>query len=758
SEAAVQPYLDARVSLAALNSPSTCVLAGSIEAITRLEEQWNQQNIVSRRVNAQHAFHSTMLDPVREHLTRLVKTCTLHTPRIPYISNVTGTWITDEQATDPGYWAEHMCQTVRFTDGVGRLLEQSAYALLEVGPGQALGSFVKQHPACTRERMPMVVATLPTSAEPQSSYAALLTAVGQVWQLGVPIDWQQANAGKPRTQLALPTYPFERQRYWFEIAEGRGKRALGAPQGKRADIGDWFYAPAWEKAPLSAHVQQAELRTWLLFVDAEGLGQELADQLAKQGHIPVCVQSGAQFAQVQERQFTLRPHAAEDYIALLAELQRADQLPQTIVHGWNLPPLMQEMTEGQRFNAYQERGLYSLLFLAQALGGLIENEHHAAFQIITLSNAMQHVTGHEALCPAQATLLAACKVIPQEYQNITCRSIDLLVSEVPAAELLLAELLTPSRDTSVAYRSSERHVQIFTPLRLEQPNQESLSLRERGVYLITGGLGGLGLVIGSYLAQTVQARLVMLGRAPLLARTEWQNWLEQHEAQDTISVKIKSIQALEALGAEVLVLQADVADEVQICRAVAEAEAHFGALHGVIHAAGVFEEQAFGVIQEIDPRAVCESHFQPKVYGTMALEKALGERPLDFCLLFSSLVSVLGGLAFVGYTAANACMDALTYQHNQRSSVQWTSLGWDIWQVKEERHGVHRYGVMGSTVSLYAMTAEEGVDAFARLLAAKEHEHMIVSTGDIQERIRRWIRLETMQGSQPRTASTPILR
>ncbi len=177
-------------------------------------------------------------------------------------------------------------------------------------------------------------------------------------------------------------------------------------------------------------------------------------------------------------------------------------------------------------------------------------------------------------------------------------------------------------------------------------------------------------------------------------------------------------------------------------------------MHGVIHAAGIFDETAFGVIQEIDPVAVCEAHFQPKVYGTLALQQALQDCSLDFCVLFSSLVSVLGGLGFVGYTAANAYMDALAHQHNQTATTRWTSLGWDIWQVKEERHGVHRYGVMGSTVSLYSMTAQEGLDAFTRMLAVRDVTHIITSTGDIEERIRRWVRLETVQESTRRATST----
>src|SRR5262249_48954334 len=155
---------------------------GPEEAIAHVERLLNQREIAHRRVETTHAFHSSMLAPVQAELIALLQTMQLNAPTVPYISNVTGTWITPEQATDPAYWAQHMCQTVRFADGVEHLLQESAYLLLEVGPGQALGSFVRQHPACDRERMQLIFATLPAAREHhagKSEQAALLHALGQ---------------------------------------------------------------------------------------------------------------------------------------------------------------------------------------------------------------------------------------------------------------------------------------------------------------------------------------------------------------------------------------------------------------------------------------------------------------------------------------------------------------------------------------------------------------------------------------------------
>src|SRR5262249_41028729 len=149
-------------------------------------------------------------------LTAVARTLTLQPPTVPYLSNVTGTWITAAQATDPSYWAEHLCQTVRFGDGIAELVASTAQVVLEVGPGQALSSFVKQHPACRREQLSQVLATLPSASERTGDLAYLLGTLGRLWLAGVAVDWSGFNAHEQRRRVPLPTYPFERQRFWVE--------------------------------------------------------------------------------------------------------------------------------------------------------------------------------------------------------------------------------------------------------------------------------------------------------------------------------------------------------------------------------------------------------------------------------------------------------------------------------------------------------------------------------------------------------------
>lgn len=204
AEKDVHPYLSQEISLAVVSSPMTCVLAGTEQAIKRLKQHFLSSDIVCSMVTSSYAFHSPLLSPLREAVTEVARKLTLLPPHIPYISNVTGTWITDSEATNAGYWATHMCQTVRFADGVQRLLENSDNFVLEVGPGRSLSSFVKQHPACGMERMPFVQPTLPLMHERQSCKYSLSQTIGRLWQAGVGINWIGFHTHEQRHLVALP--------------------------------------------------------------------------------------------------------------------------------------------------------------------------------------------------------------------------------------------------------------------------------------------------------------------------------------------------------------------------------------------------------------------------------------------------------------------------------------------------------------------------------------------------------------------------
>ncbi len=213
-EEEVQSHLGQRLSLAAVNSPMSCVVSGPIGDVDVLQHQLLESGIECRRLHTSHAFHSMMMDPILETFAGRVKEIDLQPPHIPYISNVSGTWISEVEATDPSYWVNHIRQTVRFSDGLQVLLQDSEQILLEIGPGQTLSTFARRHPKKVKSQD--VVSSLRHPKEQTPEFAFLLNSLGRLWLAGVKIDWSQFYALETRLRVPLPTYPFERKRYWVE--------------------------------------------------------------------------------------------------------------------------------------------------------------------------------------------------------------------------------------------------------------------------------------------------------------------------------------------------------------------------------------------------------------------------------------------------------------------------------------------------------------------------------------------------------------
>ncbi|MDJ0845095.1 type I polyketide synthase [Crocosphaera sp.] len=210
----IQPLLKAPLSLAVVNGVARCVVSGPREAIEQLVEQLKTQGIEGSLLHTSHAFHSAMMEPILEPFTAKVRGIALNAPQIPYISNVTGTWITPEEATDPTYWAQHLRQTVQFAPGIEQLLQQPEHILLEVGPGRTLSTLAMQHPSKTPEQK--ILTSVRHPKQKQSDLAFILKSLGQLWQEGVDIDWPGFYAQETRYRVPLPTYAFDKKRYWIE--------------------------------------------------------------------------------------------------------------------------------------------------------------------------------------------------------------------------------------------------------------------------------------------------------------------------------------------------------------------------------------------------------------------------------------------------------------------------------------------------------------------------------------------------------------
>jgi iturin family lipopeptide synthetase B len=746
-EEELKPLLEAfgnnDISLAAVNTPSRLVVSGTHRAVEDFELQMKFRGYECRALHTSHAFHSKMMEPILERFKNTVKRLQLNKKhlQIPYISNLTGDWITLAQASDPGYWAKHLRQPVRFSDGLARLLKKENAVLIEVGPGHSLSTFVTQHPQKTAAQK--VVNMIRHPREKAGDVYFLLSKLGELWLYGKTVDWEKYYAGEKRYRVSLPGYPFERQRYWIDQdpfnIKIEDRMILPGRLDKRTDISQWFYIPQWTRSALRPGDVPSPGRqtgsivpgTWLVFKDECGLGSALAQGLKeKQGEV-VIVQAGPAFGIIneQESQYQINPLHSADYNTLLEELQKRDKLPERVLHLWGVS---KDKKNNRGFPAETiERelntGFYSLLYFVQAIGNR-NITHNLRVEVVT--DHMQGVTGEEAICPGKAAIPAVVKCISREYPNIDCRSIDIVLPEPQTREheklidRLITEFSSASLDQVVAFRGAHRWVQSFEPMPMTEPSAVPALLKEKGVYMITGGLGGIGLILSQYLVDTVKARLILIGRSDFPSKKHWKKWLDTHDKENPTSQKIRKIQELEKAGGEVLVFSADVTDRKQVQKVVRHSLKHFGRINGIIHGAGLIQT---GIIREKTPESI-ERVLEPKVKGTLILEDLLtGIRP-DFVMLCSSLAVVIPPPGRVDYAAANAFLDAYAYYKSIKEDIPVISVNWDVWQ------GVGMAaGTPGDTMETpEGILPEQGAAAFGRILEyGRGFSQVVVSVRDL---------------------------
>jgi acyl transferase domain-containing protein len=253
--------------------------------VEELQTQLQAQGLEPVRLHTSHAFHSSMMEPALEAFVEQVSRLELKKPQLPYLSNVSGTWVTDEQATDPAYWAAHLRQGVRFSAGIEQLLQDETRIYLEIGPGNTLSGLVRQQ--LSPAAVSTVFSSLRHPREAIDDAAHLMQTLGGLWQAGSVVDWSCFSAEELRRRVPLPTYPFERQRYWIETASAPAELPR-APLTKRKDITDWLYVPSWKRTPSSSETgaddETMQPGHCLLFAEDTGLAGKLQQKLQDDGY------------------------------------------------------------------------------------------------------------------------------------------------------------------------------------------------------------------------------------------------------------------------------------------------------------------------------------------------------------------------------------------------------------------------------------------------------------------------------------------
>jgi len=716
-EAQINPCIKDRVSLAAVNAPELCVLAGPVAEIDLLAAELEIFNPI--RLEASHAFHSPLVEPIMEPLTRLASAFTLRPPRIPYLSNVSGAWIRDDEATSPGYWAKHLRNTVRFGDCLAEAVRKPGSILLEVGPGKVLSDLARRSFAD--------VPALPSLGEGTPNELAPARALASLWSAGAAIDWQAFYAGEKRRRVALPAYPFDRQSYWIDsgvtaasIAEAKSSLSVkNAPE-------DWLYAPTWKRVARRNRFRPEALRKttecWLVFNDERGIGASLAERLRQAGQIVFEVRSGEAFEDRGDRVFTVNPESPGDYALVLTALREADRLPRRIIHAWGVP-------SGEPAGNAAEigTGFDSLIYLAQALAAH-QTGDGVRLGIVTAN--LHRVLDERPSHPAGAAVLGVAAVLPKENPQIVCICIDLDRDEADAApptEEILAEMMADVPEGAVACRRGHRWIPEIDRIEIDRGGTES-SLHENGVYIVTHAMQELGFALAERLADRRHARVVLVDKTFFPHRSDWDNWVREQGEDDLISRRIARLKAIQG---QVRVLSADAANREQMARLAGEVERDFGAI------TGVFRLEAAAPTGLIQGKAVPPSAVLRKDLAELeAMEEIFARAKLR--VMISGNMGEIGGLGQSEQAARNGVLGLFAERLAQNGQPTITiELGTRAWSEAEEESpdsGSFIYQQLEEKRRRFGMTTEECLDAIERALAMNDDDpvlsRVIVSTRD----------------------------
>jgi acyl transferase domain-containing protein/thioesterase domain-containing protein len=667
SPEALAPYLGDDLDLAVVNGPEMCVASGADAALDRLAERLKAEDIHCQRIAINIAAHSRLLDPILDRFGDYLRSIDLYAPQIPVISNRTGQILTDVEAQSPDYWVSHLRGAVRFADGLSTLAETPSRVYLEVGPGKALTSLAGQHPKIDANQ---VINSLRHPDDATVDDAYFLATLGRIWAVGGSFDWGQYWGEARRNRVVLPTYAFQKSPYFIERAEPQAEPATDWLM-REEDPAKWGWKPVWRptyapcEVDLAGDLSDALRDSWLIFADEVGVADTLADRLRAAGHPVTLVSPGDAFARTKSG-FVLPPERGrEGYDQLLRTLSEEGKLPTRIAHLWLLTQGEQHRPGSSFFHRMQEQGFWSLFYLAQAWA----DEGQGPLHIDVVTNGAAQVRSEPLPYPSKSTIMGPARVIPREFPGVSVAVLDV---DRPDPALVLEEMLSDPDSRVAAIRAGKRFEQGWK--RVDLPEAETLDIREDATVLLTGGYGGIGTSVAEELIRRHKVKIVLVSRTGLPPRDRWQTLLKNAAPTDRTAARIRAVERLEAAGGEVLPLAADVSNVEDMRAAVAKAEATFGPINGVIHAAGVIDDAPILAKSATS----IEEVFTPKIHGTQVLDTLFPDGTLDWMVLFSSSSTATAPAGQVDYVAANDYLNAVA-KSRSGGKTRVLAIDWGIW-------------------------------------------------------------------------------
>lgn len=667
--------LQIQLDIAAINAPALCVVSGLNEKVHTLRESLESQSTQCRILHTSHAFHSAMMEPILSEVGQIIASTKLHAPEIPYVSNLTGSWITAAQATSPQYWLDHLRQAVKFSDGLNTILTKEPHTvLLEIGPGRTLTSLAKMIHAS--EKSPTTyVSSLPPAEASTAAHEFMTQSLGQLWIAGLPIDWGAYYVNERRLRQALPTYPFERSKFWIEPLNQPNSNNHIQDASRRKNPQDWFYTPVLVSSQLSP-IQSEGGKSIILISHDSMLATELSQLLSDQGNDVTRISTN----DIDRHSF--KNHSAQ------------------IIY---MPNLNDDIDQ-----------CFDLLKLVRLVKQ--ENTDSNIDLSLVVSQALTH--GPESVIhPGMASLFGAVKSVEFECPELSIRLIDCIIPGTKKTAQLIAnkisnELKNRKRETSVALRPNGRWISQLQPISMDKNNGAQGLLRERGAYLIVGGVSDIGILFADQLAKSCQAKII-------LTTSDANFDLQNSEYKLKIDQVILS-------GGEVITKVIPENDSHALGQLLKESGTTFGPILGLIDATDMHAIKPTQTIQNIDVDSGKAFLLKTKNHLS-TLKEAIFGHDLDFCMIMSSLTAQIGGIGQFVSSAASSYMQAFVHMANLEENTPWIITQWDSWKATHEP-------VSSRGIDL-SLSPSEGGQAFSLLMQNIVSPCVVIATNPPQLRI-----------------------
>lgn len=695
----IEPLLPATVSIATVNTSYDCTIAGPVPDLEEARLIIEANGLEVRPIRLSATSHCALVDEVLPEFAAEFDQVKFFGTKVPIISGRLGRLIGPQELGDRSYWVDHFRDRVRFDEALDSTMGLNA-VLVDVGPSRVVGACAEMQSDAAR----VVYASNHARSETHG-IAAINEALAHLWMLGVPIDWKQTRQGRSWSKVKAPLYPFVRQKFpWLPSAGSK----LKTGKVQRLSSEQWLYAPCWRPTARVAIQPETFAGLPVLLV-----GRRSAFMTEIESRLLALNAIVFHAPHIDGGPIAAGEAANIDSAATFAALKSVIGDRLAVIHMGGI---------GDERSDEIGSGFGELIRIARGLG-----EAGRQINVLAVTSCAAAVSPSEPIMPARTMIAGPVTCITQECPSIFCTHLDVEPDDPHAPEAILEEMCRNDRLGTASVRCGQRFELNYT----EVNSRPDASIVKDNIILVTGGLGHVGLELADAMIKRGAAGVALLTRSPLPPRDQWPKICRSGEGE--LKRRIDRLQCILDAGGKVEVVVGDVRCPNELGSAIKEAERKLGGtITGVIHCAAIVGETAVATIDEITDEH-CDAQFAAKVEGARVLADVLGSRPLNFCVLCSSLSAILGGLGYSAYAASNIYLDSLAIQlRRQRPQQNWLSISWELWASDKPRK-------LAATLEGLPMSADEGVEAFFRAISAKAGPHVAVSTGDLAARRAQWV-------------------